>query len=159
MIVLLRSRVSGRDRWLVPALCGNERLAAGVEMILRGEEGILEASANPATGRILIHYLPESLNAPIDVLLQRALAFGPASEAEYVPHSSRIPGSMLGAFVWAELGCLVLKLALFSCPVLGTASAVVLFMLSARRAGSSIPRIEVNEPDGVRYYQQRAQIV
>jgi hypothetical protein len=56
----LRSRSHGRERWDVPCLLGQENRAAGVELVLRGEEGVLGASVNPVTGRALITYSQDS---------------------------------------------------------------------------------------------------
>ncbi len=45
--LVLCSQVPGRERWYVNALEDNPRLAAAVELVLRSEEGILDAHANP----------------------------------------------------------------------------------------------------------------
>src|SRR5260370_1124062 len=72
----LCSGVKGRERWHVEGLQGNHRLAAAVELVLRSEQGITAATANPLTGRVLVHYLPGRLAVPVKSVLQAALAFG-----------------------------------------------------------------------------------
>src|SRR5882724_1749418 len=102
--IFLRSQVPGRDRWEVPCLCGNERWSAAVELVLRGEEGVLDATANAATGRVLVTYAPGKVSAPVEVLLRQALSFGPASTEDYVPGATGLATGAFGALVSAELG-------------------------------------------------------
>jgi hypothetical protein len=45
--MVLCSRVPGRDRWYVDALEDSPRLAAAVQLVLRSEEGVSHAFANP----------------------------------------------------------------------------------------------------------------
>jgi hypothetical protein len=117
--ILLRSSVLGRNRWEVPCLSGNERWAAAVELVLRGEDGVLEATANPVTGRVLVTYVPGKISAPVEVLLRQALSFGPASAEEYMPPATGLATGVVGSLVSAELGCLLLKLAFAGCPAVG----------------------------------------
>jgi hypothetical protein len=90
----------------------NERLAAALEVALKGESGVEEAVANPLTGRVLVRYSPDHVQAPIEMLIRRALALGPLLEREFSrPLTSKIlllPTRLLAA----ELGCSLLKLLL-----------------------------------------------
>ncbi len=71
--VRLLSTTRGRDRWAVTVLKGRSYLARDLEQALLEHEGILQASANPVTGRILILYSPKRLSSPIDLLLLGSL--------------------------------------------------------------------------------------
>ena len=165
---LLRSRVPGRDRWDVPCLVGNERWSAAVELVLRGEAGILGAIANPLTGRVLITYAPNDPSDAIEVLLHRALGFGPATHAECAPRSNRLLRGAVGTFVSVELGCLLVKLAFFGSPALGATTAAVLLVLlasrkKARNSGTRIAisevGLEVDQPGRITDHQDRTEIV
>src|SRR6202790_5458536 len=63
--MVLCSQVRGRERWYLDALEDNPRLAAAVELVLRSEEGIDGASANPLTGRVLVKYSPDLISESI----------------------------------------------------------------------------------------------
>jgi hypothetical protein len=106
------SRIRGRERWHLGGLRGNERLAAALEVALKGEAGVEEAVANPLTGRVLVRYSPEHVQAPVEILIRRALALDPMLEGEFSrPLASRLfllPMRLLAA----ELGCSLLKLLL-----------------------------------------------
>src|SRR3982074_570444 len=71
------SRIRGRERWHVGGLRGNKRLAAAVEVALRCESGVEEAAANPLTGRVLVRYSPDHIEASVEVLIRQALALDP----------------------------------------------------------------------------------
>jgi hypothetical protein len=114
------SRIHGRERWYVDGLKGNERLACAIEAALTGEPGIEEALANPLTGRVLVRYSPSQTQAPVEVLIRRALAVDITIERSFSrPVTSKaflLPKRLLVA----ELGCSSLKLLLLggiSCPV------------------------------------------
>jgi hypothetical protein len=116
------SRIRGRERWHVVGLKGNERLAAAVEVALKGESGVEEAVANPMTGRVLVRYSTEHVQASVEILIRRALALAPMIEQEFSrPVTSKLfllPKRLLVA----EAGCSLLKLLLLggmSCPVGG----------------------------------------
>src|SRR4030088_1202729 len=68
------SRIRGRERWHVDGLKGNRRLAAAVQVALRGESGVEDAAANPLTGRVLVRYSPDHMQASVEVLIRQALA-------------------------------------------------------------------------------------
>jgi hypothetical protein len=125
------SRVRGRERWRIDKLQGNPRLGATIELLLRSEEGIEEVHANPVTGRVLVHFDPDSLSQPIETLIRRAIEFGPMSEEEFSTVRSCPPRLSLSGFVAAELGCSAIKLMLFGtcCPAV-LAAAGVLFLFS-----------------------------
>ena len=71
---LLRSALSGRQRWEIPALRWRPRKIAAVEDALRRSAGILEARAHRATGRLLLRFDPELRREQIDELLATAMA-------------------------------------------------------------------------------------
>jgi Heavy metal associated domain 2 len=106
------SQIRGRERWHVDGLKGNERLAASVEAALKLEPGIEEAVANPLTGRVLVRYSPDHVQASVEILIRRALALDPMMERESSrPVTSKLfmlPTRLLAA----ELGCSLLKLLL-----------------------------------------------
>jgi hypothetical protein len=106
------SRVRGRERWQVGGLKGNERLAAALEVSLKGESGVEEAVANPLTGRILVRYSPDHIQAPVQILIRRALALEPMLERE-VSRPLKFKFFLLPRrLLAAELGCSLLKLLL-----------------------------------------------
>jgi hypothetical protein len=113
------SRIRGRERWYVDGLKGNERLARAVEVALTGESGIEEVVANPVTGRVLVRYSPDHVQAPIEMLIRRALAFGPMLELEFSRHLTSKLFLLPKRLLIAELGCSSLKFLLLggiSCP-------------------------------------------
>ena len=67
---------------------------------------------NPLTGRVLVRYSPDHVQASVEILIRRALALDPMIEREFSrPVTSRIfllPMQMLAA----EMGCSLLKLLL-----------------------------------------------
>jgi Heavy metal associated domain 2 len=143
----LKSRVPGRDRWIVPAITGDRSRALALETLLGSDAGIRRVSANELTGRILIEYSSERLVEPIERLIQRALEFGPMSPGEYAAlDQPRNRGYWpLNLFLSAELGCLLFKVTFASvlCPgvsaAAGLAFAVVVLCRSRSRAGLEAP--------------------
>ena len=134
--MILCSQVPGRERWYVDAVEDNPRLAAAVEVVLKSEEGILDAHANPLTGRVVVRYQPGLSSEPIESLIRRAVEFGPMSEAEFSSFcSQKAPASMsFRHLLVAELACSAINLVLLGefCPfVLG---AVGLHLLLHRYA-------------------------
>ena len=134
--MVLCSRVPGRERWYVDALENNPRLAATVEAVLKSEEGILDALANPLTGRVLVRYQRGLLPESSETLIRRALEFGPMSEAEFSTfRSSKAPSShSFRHLLAAEIACCAINMILLGefCPfVLG---AVGLHLLMHRHA-------------------------
>ena len=137
--MVLRSRIRGRQRWYVDVLEDNPRLAAAVELVLRSEEGIHGASANPLTGRILVHHDPDLLPEFIEALIHRAIEFGPMSREEFSalrPHGNHGVGkhfSGYGHLIAAEIGCSIIKIFLLGggCQI-GLAAAGVLLLFHLR---------------------------
>jgi hypothetical protein len=127
------SRIRGRERWHVGGLRGNRRLAAAVEVALRGEAGVEEASANPVTGRVLVRYWPGHIQAPVETLIRQALALDTITEQELSRPVISRPFLLTKGLLAAELGCSIFKLLLFggiSCPVGGIwFAAAVIFTL------------------------------
>jgi Heavy metal associated domain 2 len=172
-VFVLRSRIPGRDRWEIPPLINEPRHALAVQTILAGEPGILSVQANEVTGRVLFEYDPQEIQDSIENLLQKALAFGPLSEAEYqlltVRGEAIFPAARL--FLGAELGCLLFKALFLStwCPAAGVASSLVFVLLatcktSARtrrvvRVFASAGGIVLNEACGIDDDEDRAEVV
>jgi len=134
--MVLCSRVAGRERWYVDALEDNPRLAAAVEVVLKSEEGILDAHANPLTGRVLVRYQPDLPPESIAALIRRATEFGPMSEAEFASfQSSKLPATRsFHHLLAAEAVCCAINMVVLGefCPfVLG---AVGLHLLMHRHA-------------------------
>lgn len=135
--LVLRSQVRGRERWYADAVEDNPRLAAAVELLLRKQEGIDEARANPLTGRVLIRYRPDSISVSIENLLCRAIEAGPMSREEFAVLRSEQPkGSFSKQLFTAEIACSLSHIVLFGglCP-LGLAATGVLLLLH-RRSGT-----------------------
>ena len=134
--MVLCSRVAGRERWYVDALEDNPRLAAAVEVVLKSEEGILDAHANPLTGRVLVRYQSGLPAESIAALIQRATEFGPMSEAEFASfQSTKKPATRsFHHLLAAEAVCCAINMVVLGefCPfVLG---AVGLHLLMHRHA-------------------------
>lgn len=134
--LVLCSQVPGRERWYVDALEDNPRLAAAVELVLRSETGILDARANPLTGRVMVRYRRDLPPASIEGLIRRAVDFGPMSKAEFTAfRSKKAPATRsFHHLLAAEIGCCAINMILFGefCPfVLG---AVGLHLLMHRHA-------------------------
>ncbi|MGW1997528.1 ABC transporter ATP-binding protein [Embleya sp. NPDC001921] len=69
-----RSVIPGRQRWEVAGLYGNLVLARLLETYLNRHENILDARANPATGRMLILHDPEVPSRDIADYVRKAVA-------------------------------------------------------------------------------------
>jgi hypothetical protein len=109
--IRLCSRVSGRERWRVGALKGRPRLAAAVELILRGQQGVTAATTNPLTGSVLVYYSPDLLTESIEVLIQRALQFGPMTTDEFVAFTANVSKASFTKHLFAaEVGCFLVKM-------------------------------------------------
>jgi hypothetical protein len=133
--MVLCSRVPGRDRWYIDAIEDNPHLAATVESVLRTEEGVEKAVANPLTGRVLVHYRPEELTASIQDLISRAVAFGPMSEEEFSRIAPRKSSDLsVTHFIAAEIGCSTLKMLVLGSACPGFLAATGLFLLLHWRA-------------------------
>lgn len=70
----LRSAIRGRERWEVKAIRRAPHVAEELETALSQFKGVLSASANPVSGRVLILYEPETLNLKTESLLRDCLA-------------------------------------------------------------------------------------
>jgi hypothetical protein len=86
------------------------------------------AVANPVTGRVLVRFSPSRLIAPVEVLLRQALSFGPMSRRDFAARQTS-PDFRLGPahLIAAELGCFLMKMALFGggCFTGGAAAAML----------------------------------
>ena len=134
------SRIRGRERWHVSGLQGNERLAAAVEVALKGKSGVEEAAANPLTGRVLVRYSADHIETSVETLIRQALALDPMIEQELSRPAASKPFLMAKRIFAAELGCSLLKLLVLrgvSCPVGGiwcVAGVIVTLRLAAQRS-------------------------
>lgn len=160
----LRSRVAGRERWDVPCLLRNPAWTGAVQSVLRGEEGVYSAVANPVTGRVLIEFDESQIAAPVEVLIRQALSFGPLNCAELArerltPRQTR-PNS-LTMLLSAELGCTLLKLSIFSsCPcVPALLFAAFLFRSRSHQRTLRHVRVVVDEPSRIADHQDRAEVM
>ncbi|KUL42757.1 ABC transporter ATP-binding protein [Streptomyces regalis] len=54
----VRSVIPGRQRWDVPDVCGRPVVARLIESLLSEHEDVVEAHANPVTGRVLVRHDP-----------------------------------------------------------------------------------------------------
>ena len=127
----LCSQVPGRERWYVNALRDNPRLAAAVELVLRSEDGMLDAHANPLTGRVLVHYQSDLLSESIDALIHRALEFGPMSREEFSSLRSKDRDTLsFRHLLAAEIGCSAIKMLLIGgfCPLALGAAGLLFFV-------------------------------
>ena len=109
----------------------NPRLAAAVELLLKSEEGILDAHANPLTGRVLVHYRPNLFSESIEALIHRALEFGPMSREEFSSLRSKEPDTLsFGHLLAAEIGCSAIKMLLLGgfCPLVLGAAGLLFFV-------------------------------
>jgi len=132
--MIVCSAVPGRGRWYVEILEDNPRLAAAVELVLRGEDGIEDAKANPLTGRVLVQYRPDLPVEDIAALITRAIEFGPMSREEFSAfHSNHSASFSARHFLMAELGCSALNMVFLGgcCPAV-LVTAGVLFLLHRR---------------------------
>lgn len=69
----LRSSIPGRQRWDVKAIFRNAARARALESDLAALPGVLRVQANPATGRLLILYSPQSTH-DFEAIIDRSLA-------------------------------------------------------------------------------------
>ena len=134
--MVLCSRIAGRERWYVDALEDNPRLAAAVEVVLRSEDGILDAHANPLTGRVLVRYRPELPSESVEATIRRAVEFGPMSQEEFSSfQSNKAPATRsFHHLLAAEAACCAVNMVVLGefCPfVLG---AIGLHLLMHRHA-------------------------
>jgi cation-transporting P-type ATPase C len=73
----LLSRIPGRERWSVPSIQDRPRFAAAVGAALRREPSVIEAEANPLTGRVLLRWDPRGPAPDRNIILRRALRVHP----------------------------------------------------------------------------------
>jgi hypothetical protein len=131
-----RSRVPGRERWDIPALRDNPALAGSLELVLCGEAGVLEARASAVTGRLLLRFEPGRISAPVEQLIGAALSFGPLNSLEMrMGNGKPVRRNALRSFLVIELGCVLLKSALFAgrCVPGGAIAATAMFFLFHRQ--------------------------
>ncbi len=125
------SRIRGRERWYVSGLEGNERLARALEVALQGESGVEEALANPLTGRVLVHYLPDLMQGSVEMLIRRALALNTTIERAFSRPVTSRPFLLPKGLLVAELGCSSLKILVFggiSCPLVAISCAAAVYL-------------------------------
>jgi hypothetical protein len=172
-VLVLRSRIPGRERWDIPLLMNRPRHALAVQTILASEPGILKVQANKLTGRVLIEYDPEQTRNSIHNLLRRAVAFGPISETEHQLLSAKpeAPFAAARLFLGAELGCSLLKVLLFGslCPAAGITSALACMLVAGFMADARAPRVTPrlasvggvvpDEPSGIEDYEDRTEVM
>src|SRR3977135_3519862 len=164
-ILTPRSRVPGRERWDVPCLRRNPAWAEAVQSVLRGEEGVYSAVANPVTGRVLIEFHERNIAAPVEVLIRQALSFGPQNRAERARErltQLQTRPNTLATLLSAELGCTLLKLSIFSSCQCGLAAVMfAAFLFRFRSHDRSLRRVRVvmDEPGRIADHQDRAEVM
>lgn len=129
----LRSCTPGRERWSVPILKNNPPLAAAVELLLKGEEGVLDAQTSHLTGSVLVHYEPERIEGSVELLIRTAMSFGPLSRDEMSGQRSNT--KIILSLVLGEFGCIILKslfLSMGCIPAGAVATAAVLLFFHQR---------------------------
>jgi hypothetical protein len=136
VVLSIRSRIPGRERWDVPVLRDHPALAGAVELLLRAEPGVIEAHANPVSGRLLIRFDPGRITAPVEQLIRSAVSFGPLNSYD-VRISGREAGrrNAVRSFILVELGCVLLKSALLAgrCAPGGAIAAAAMFLFLRHR--------------------------
>jgi hypothetical protein len=172
-VLVLRSRIPGRERWDIPLLINQPRLALAVQTILPSEPGILKVEANQLTGRVLVVYDPEQIQYSIHNLLRRAVAFGPISEMEHQLLSTKPEAPFRAArlFLGAEIGCLLFKVLFLGtlCPAAGITSTLAFMLFAGLKARAGTPRITPtfasaagiisDEPSGIEDYENRTEVM
>lgn len=68
------SAIPGRERWKADSIKGKPRLAAALQEAIGAFPGVLEAEANPLTGRVLILFIPGTPQLDCGVLIDQRLA-------------------------------------------------------------------------------------
>jgi len=135
VVMSIRSRVTGRERWEIPVLQDNPALAGAVELLLCGEPGVIDALANPVSGRLLIRFDPERITAPVEQLIRSALSFGPLNSRDVrISRGKTGRRNAVRSLIVAELGCVLLKSALLAgrCAPGGAIAAAAMFLLLHR---------------------------
>lgn len=69
----LRSGIRGRERWEVKALSGKSGVARELEEALLQHAGVLQARANPVSGRVLVLYRPSTPGLNVESLIRNSL--------------------------------------------------------------------------------------
>jgi hypothetical protein len=157
--MVLCSRVPGRERWYVSVLEGRPRFAAAVELLLRSEEGIVNAKANPLTGKVLVQYRPGVILETPERLIGRALEFGPMSKEEFSARPITAASWSAAHFLAAEIACTALKMTMLGgCCSLALGAASLLF-LHHRRVHRNGARVVPDQPRRIEYHENGAQVV
>jgi ATP-binding cassette subfamily B protein len=69
----LLSAIRGRERWEVKAIGRSPNLAQALEEGLMQYPGVLDAHANPVSGRVLVLYAPETIGLHVESLILNCL--------------------------------------------------------------------------------------
>ncbi|MCU1276453.1 MAG: Lipid export ATP-binding/permease protein MsbA [Bryobacterales bacterium] len=130
----VRSRVPGRERWNIPVLRDNPALCAAVELVLRGDPGVIDAHASSSTGSLLLRFEPGRIADPSEQLIRSALSLGPLNLREMRMSSGDAGRNALRSFFFVELGCVLLKSALLAgrCVPGGAIAAATMFLVFHR---------------------------
>lgn len=71
--IRLRSAIPGRERWHVPILLKRPLLAQELEAAVRRSPAVLDATANPVTGGLLVYYIPDTPGFDCGALIRERL--------------------------------------------------------------------------------------
>lgn len=72
----------GRLRFVLPAIRGDQRRAAMLRARMRALDGVAEASANPLTGSLIVHYRGAAAREAILGAVSAMVPSGPSQEAK-----------------------------------------------------------------------------
>lgn len=121
--VVLLSSVPGRQRWRVPAVESQPRLAAAIEIALKRHASAAQVKANPVTGSILIMWQSSQAAVEVTAIITRAIEAGPLSEGSYLKLRGAPDGKARKLVNKLVLGGFKLGLILFSRLAWGAVSA------------------------------------
>jgi ATP-binding cassette subfamily B protein len=88
----LRSAIPGRERWEAPVLLQRPLLAQELEAAVQRSPAVLEASANPVTGSLLVHFIPGTPGFDSGALIRERLRELLAPGLERFPRGKAVAG-------------------------------------------------------------------
>jgi ATP-binding cassette subfamily B protein len=88
----LRSAIPGRERWEVPILLRRPLLAKELETAVRRAPAVLDATASPVTGGLLVYYIPDTPGFDCGALIRERLRELLASGLESFPRGKAAAG-------------------------------------------------------------------
>jgi hypothetical protein len=163
----VRSKLPGRERWDIPALKHNPKLAKALELVLRSEIGIRNVIANPLTGRLLLEFHPDKLTQSSEQTIRTAFTLDAFSSFDMRVRRNGVGG--IEHMLLGELVHIALKGMLMSgaCICGGTLAAAVMIpflhthrskLAPARRVADRVTagRTVIDQPRRIEHHHQRA---